>query len=96
MSLSEAERRFGVLTLHNRDGSTELFRFDPNGPISLSWAHRCAIANEWPAAEDWYVMTDSGEPLHLITFANDWRLVKPSERASFAWMEFASVQTLAA
>lgn len=87
LSLEEAKIRFGKVTKHLPDGKTTTGGFDPNGIISLAWAQRAAQEKVWPRIEDWYVLTDSGEPLDVVTFSNNWRLMRVAERAGFQWYE---------
>jgi len=95
LTLAEATERFGKATRHNKDGTVQIdrFGFDPDGPISLSWAHRAAVEQTWPEIEDWYVLEDSGEMFQLVTFSNDWRLIQVAERQGWQWVEFTAVQS---
>lgn len=91
LTLAQAKERFGTVTKHHPDGTTTTGGFDPNGVISLAWAHRAAAEKVWPKIEDWYVLKDSGEPFQIVTFANDWRLAQVSERAGWNWVAFTAV-----
>jgi hypothetical protein len=96
LTLDEARRRFGTVTRRSLDGQIWTGGFDPNGPISLAWAHRAAVEQTWPSIETWYLLDDSDRQLSIITFSNDWRLVKPAERAGFQWMDFVPAESLKA
>jgi hypothetical protein len=85
LTLAEATARFGTVTKHLPDGATTTGGFDPNGIISLAWAQRSAQEQTWPKIEDWYVLDDSGDPLDVVTFSNNWRLMRVAERAGFQW-----------
>lgn len=93
LTLAQATERFGKATRHNKDGTVQVdrFGFDPQGPISLSWAHRAAAEKVWPEIEDWYVLEDSGETFQIVTFANDWRLMQVAERQGWQWIAFTAV-----
>lgn len=92
ITLAEAVARFGTLTRHTPDGKTRVMPFDARGPISLAWAHRCAETGEYPAAEDWYALSDSGKTLDLITFSNDWRLMRVAERQALMWVDLVDAE----
>lgn len=87
LSVADAARRFGDLVKHLPDGRSKPAPFDARGPISLAWAQRCVATGEWPRARDWWTLTDSGETLDIVTFSNDWLLVRRSARQSLTWFE---------
>lgn len=89
-SIAEARHRFGKLIQHTPDGRSKPAPFDPRGPISLAWLHRCVETGIWPRAEDWWVLTDSGATLDLITFSNDWLLMRRAPRQPLTWLDPAS------
>ena len=92
ISLAEATRRFGTLTKHTPDGKSKLAPFDPRGVISLAWLHRCVATGEWPQAEDWWALSDSGKTLDIITFSNYWQLIRTADRQALMWASFADAQ----
>jgi hypothetical protein len=92
LTVEEAARRFGTLTKHTPDGKTKVAPFDPRGVISLSWLHRCVETGEWPCAEDWWALSDSGETLDIVTFSNDWQLIRYAERQALMWASFADAE----
>ena len=96
ISVAEATKRFGTLTRHTPDGKTKVMPFDPTGPISLAWCHRCAETGEWPEAQDWYALSDSGKALDIVTFSNDWQLIRTAERQGIMWARFADAELEAA
>lgn len=87
MSVTEASRRFGSLIKHTIDGRTKPAPFDPRGPISLAWLQRCVVEGVWPQAEDWWALTDSGKTLDIVTFSNDWLLMRKAERQGLSWVD---------
>jgi len=89
LTLDEAKRRFGTVRRHNANGTVSTGGFDPKGVISLAWAQRSAQEQTWPAIEDWYVLNDSGQPLDVVTFSNNWRLLRVAERSGFQWYSVA-------
>jgi hypothetical protein len=91
LTLEEATKRFGTVTVHDTDGTTAEYPFKKDGAISLAWAHRAAKEGVWPEAEDWYILEDSDKVFQIVTFANDWRLVQVAERAGWQWMTFNPV-----
>ncbi len=90
ISLAEARVRFGKLVRVLADGTDHPdgpYPFNwPAGIISQAWAYRAAQESEWPAAEHWYTVLDSGLAFELVTFSNDWRLFRASERDGFQWL----------
>jgi hypothetical protein len=92
ISVAEASRRFGTLVKHTPDGKTKLAPFDPRGVISLSWLHRCVATGDWPEAEDWWALSDSGKTLDIVTFSNYWQLIRTAERQALMWASFADAQ----
>jgi hypothetical protein len=64
--------------------------------ISLSWLHRCVETEEWPEAEDWWALSDSGGALDIVTFSNDWQLIRIAERQALMWANFAEIELEAA
>lgn len=90
LSLKEAQLRFGQVTKHLPNGSLTFGGFDPKGIISMAWAQRAAQEQTWPQIEDWYVLDDSGQPLDVVTFSNNWRLMRVAERAGFQWYRAGS------
>ncbi|MCO5222972.1 MAG: N-acetylmuramoyl-L-alanine amidase [Thermomicrobiales bacterium] len=92
LSVEEASRRFGTLIKHTPDGKTKPAPFDPRGVISLSWLHRCVETGEWPRPEDWWALTDSGRTLDIVTFSNDWQLIRTADRQGVMWARFADAQ----
>jgi len=93
----EAAKAFGALTRWKPDGSTKKMPFDPTGPISLSYTHRCVESfgldySKWPKAEDWWQITDSGKVLDIVTFSNPWQLVRTAERQGIMWATFADAE----
>lgn len=97
----EAAKAFGALTRWKPDGSTKKMPFDPTGPISLSYTHRCVESfgldySKWPKAEDWWQITDSGKVLDIVTFSNPWQLVRTAERQGIMWAVFADAELEAA
>lgn len=98
VTLSDATLAFGNLIKHTPDGKTKNAPFDPEGVISLSWARRCVDVfgvddlSKWPAAEDWWALTDSGRTLDLITFSNDWQLIRTADRQGIMWANFADAE----
>lgn len=90
LTIDEAKELFGTVTKHLPSGAITTGGFDPNGIISMAWAQRAAQEQVWPKIEDWYVLTDSGQPLDVVTFSNNWRLMRVAERAGFQWYEVAS------
>ena len=92
LTVAEAAKRFGTLTKHTPDGKTKVARFDPKGIISLSWLHRCVETGEWPKAEDWFALSDSGKTLDIVTFSNDWQLIRTAERQGIMWARFADAE----
>lgn len=92
LTVEEATRRFGTLFKHTPDGKTKAAPFDPRGVISLSWLHRCVETGDWPHAEDWWALSDSGGTLDIVTFSNDWQLVRIAERQGLMWASFADAQ----
>jgi hypothetical protein len=101
VSLADATAAFGSLIKHTPDGKTKAAPFDPEGVISLSWARRCVDVfgvdiDRWPEAEDWYAVTDSGVALDLITFSNEWQLVRFGERQGLMWANFGDAELVGA
>jgi N-acetylmuramoyl-L-alanine amidase len=96
LSLEEASRRFGTLVKHTPDGKTKPAPFDRRGVISLCWLHRCVETGEWPRAEDWWALSDSGGSLDIVTFSNDWQLIRVAERQGLMWANFAEIELDAA
>jgi hypothetical protein len=92
LTVAEAAKRFGTLTRHAPDGSTKVMPFDPKGPISLSWLHRCVETGEWPQAQDWWALSDSGKALDIVTFSNDWQMIRTAERQAIMWARFADAE----
>ena len=92
ISVAEATKRFGTLTKHTPDGKTKVAPFDPKGVISLAWLHRCVETGEWPEAQDWFALSDSGKALDIITFSNDWQLIRTAERQAVMWARFADAE----
>lgn len=92
ISVEEATKRFGTLTKHTPDGKTKTAPFDPRGVISLSWLHRCVETGEWPEAEDWWALSDSGKALDIVTFSNDWQLIRTADRQGIMWARFADAE----
>lgn len=87
LTVEEATRRFGTLVKHTLDGRIEPAPFDPRGVISLAWAHRCAAEGIWPEAEDWWALTDSEGTLDIVTFANEWLLMRVADRQALTWID---------
>lgn len=101
VTLSDATLAFGSLIKHTPDGKTKNAPFDPEGVISLSWARRCVDEfgvdlDKWPEAEDWWAVTDSGKALDLITFSNEWQLVRFGPRQGLMWANFADAELVGA
>ena len=96
LTAEEASRRFGMLLKHTPDGKTKRAPFDPRGVISLCWLHRCVETGEWPRAEDWWALSDSGGTLDIVTFSNDWQLIRIAERQGLMWANFAETELEAA
>lgn len=96
LTVEEATSRFGVLVKHTPDGKTKRAPFDPRGVISLAWLHRCVETGEWPQAEDWWALSDSGSALDIVTFSNDWQLIRVAERQGLMWANFAEIELEAA
>ena len=96
LTVEEATRRFGALIKHTPDGEEKPAPFDPRGMISLSWLHRCVETGEWPEAEDWWALSDSGGALDIVTFSNDWQLIRIAERQGLMWANFAEIELEAA
>lgn len=96
LTVEEATRRFGALTKHTPDGKKKTAPFDPRGVISLAWLHRCVEMSEWPQAEDWWALTDSEGDLDIVTFSNDWQLIRFAERQGLMWANFAEAELEAA
>jgi hypothetical protein len=92
LTVEEATRRFGTLIKHTPDGKTKAAPFDPRGVISLSWLHRCVEMGEWPKAEDWWALSDSGSALDIVTFSNDWQLIRIAERQGLMWANFGKAE----
>lgn len=95
--LSSVVTAFGTLTKHTPDGKTKVAPFDPKGIISLSYTHRCVEAfgldyTKWPKAEDWWALTDSGKTLDIVTFSNEWQLIRTAERQGIMWARFADAE----
>lgn len=95
--LSSVVTAFGTLTKHTPDGKTKVAPFDPKGIISLSYTHRCVEAfgldyAKWPKAEDWWALTDSGKTLDIVTFSNEWQLIRTAERQGIMWARFADAE----
>ncbi len=88
LSVAEATRRFGALVKRTPDGKTKLAPFDPRGVISLAWLHRAVATGEWPVAEDWWALSDSGQTLDIVTFSNDWMLIRTAGRQGLWWASF--------
>lgn len=100
-TLAEAVKAFGTLTRHTPDGTTKVMPFDPTGPISLSYTHRCVEEfgldyAKWPRSEDWWQITDSGKTLDIVTFSNPWQLIRTAERQGLMWARFADAELEAA
>ena len=51
---------------------------------------------EWPEAEDWWALSDSGETLDIVTFSNDWQLIRYAARQGLMWARFADANLEAA
>lgn len=96
LPLNEIARRFGTLIKHTPDGTTKPAPFDPRGVISLAWLHRCVATGEWPEAEDWWALSDSGKTLDIVTFSNAWQLIRTAERQGLMWASFADAELLSA
>ena len=47
---------------------------------------------EWPEAEDWWALSDSGKTLDIITFSNYWQLIRTAERQALMWASFSDAQ----
>ena len=99
--LADVVRAFGTLTKHTPDGKTKVAPFDPRGPISLSYTRRCVDAfgldySQWPAAEDWWALSDSGRYLDIVTFSNEWQMIRTAERQGIMWARFADAELDAA
>jgi hypothetical protein len=92
ISVADAARRFGTLVKHTPDGKTKVAPFDPRGVISLAWLHRCVATGDWPEAEDWWALSDSGKTLDIITFSNYWQLIRTGDRQALMWASFADAQ----
>lgn len=93
----DATKAFGTLTKHTPDGKTKVAPFDPTGVISLSYVHRCVeefglAYSQWPKAEDWWALTDSGKTLDIVTFSNEWQLIRTAERQGIMWARFADAE----
>lgn len=100
-TLAEAVKAFGTLTRHTPDGATKVMPFDPTGPISLAYTHRCVEEfgldyAKWPKSEDWWALTDSGKTLDIVTFSNAWQLIRTAERQGLMWANFADAELEAA
>lgn len=87
LSLVEATARFGNLIKHTVDGQTKPAPFDAQGPISLCWLRRCVDLGQWPRAEDWWALSDSGKTLDIVTFSNDWLLMRRADRQGLIWVD---------
>jgi N-acetylmuramoyl-L-alanine amidase-like protein len=95
LTLAEATERFGTYRKHLPNGQIETGGFDPNGSISLGWAHRAAEEQNWPAIEDWYVLDGSSRISSFITFSNDWIMVQLAARSGFQWVNLTPVESSA-
>lgn len=99
--LADVVKAFGTLTKRTPDGKTKIAPFDPRGIISLSYTHRCVEAfgldyDRWPAAEDWFALSDSGKALDIVTFSNEWQLIRTAERQGVMWARFVDAELEAA
>lgn len=95
--LGSVTRAFGMLIKRRPDGTSELAPFDPRGVISLSWAHRCVqefglAYARWPRAETWWALSDSGQALDIVTFSNEWQLIRTAERMGIMWASFRDAE----
>ncbi len=100
-NLARVIAAFGTLTKHTPDGKTRVAPFDARGPISLSYTHRCVEAfgldyGQWPAAQDWWALSDSGKTLDIVTFSNEWQLIRTAERQGVMWASFRDAELEAA
>ena len=99
--LADVVAAFGTLTKRTPDGKSKVAPFDPRGIISLSYTRRCVDTwgldySKWPQAETWWALTDSGQTLDLVTFSNDWQLIRTAERQGVMWARFADAELEAA
>jgi hypothetical protein len=92
LTIEEAKRRFGTYRKHLPDGRIKEGGFDPNGAISLAWAHRAAEEEVWPAVEDWFVLEGGGKRFSLITFENDWLMAKLADRSGLQWVTLTPIE----
>lgn len=93
ISLAKAKAQFGTAEKYDQNGKLiSSGGFDPRGMISLGWANRCANEklpyDDWPSIGDWRVLneTEQGETLDVITWENDWLMVRKAVRAAFQWV----------
>lgn len=96
---AKAAKAFGTLVKHMPDGKTKDAPFDPRGVISLSYTHRCIGEfglnyDQWPEAEDWWALSDSGKTLDIVTFSNEWQLIRTAERQGIMWAVFADAELM--
>lgn len=83
--------RFGSLTRHNADGTTEPFSFDPNGAISNAWVARGVAeqrtAAQLPRALGWWTLRAAADQIHdLVAFADRWVLFRPDPNVAWRWI----------
>ncbi len=84
--------RFGALTQHREDGSTQSFPFDPAGVISNAWVARGAAEGrtlrQLPKALHWWVLrADDDQAYDLVTFDDRWTLFRPDRNVAWRWIE---------
>jgi len=93
ISVAKAKAQFGSVEKYGPDGKLiSTGGFDPKGIISLGWAQRCAQEklpfDEWPGVGRWQIIKETGadETLDVLTWENDWLMVRKSVRGSFQWV----------
>lgn len=78
---------FGTLTRHNIDGTTTKATFDKKGVISNAWLARGAELRMYPAAQNWFKLSDDDRIRNVISFSNGWVFMgNDNDRASWKWL----------
>ena len=81
--------RFGTLTREFEDGTTQDYRYDPAGLISLAWAARIRDEGvpvaEAPRPLRWWSLAAGGRAFEVVAFEGSWTLRRLSARSGWVW-----------
>lgn len=90
-SLAEIETFFGIITRHNRDGTTDELPFNQEGALSLLWLNRCDREGVFPEAERiWYADAQFVDGTEVwASWEGGWTafLALEDSRASWRWLD---------